>query len=163
MPACQVSDSANFERPNTSPTATPTEGSAPEAMLQFKDGFFVVNYPDWPVDANNAAENEIAVAQGGFGVWVKRYTTSPRVVALVVLERMEGQPQGTLLSDSEHGGYRELDYLFPFEAFTMRSQTRLVYCDGATYSVTVAGIQGLFDLHRDTFTHVLDSARCDDP
>jgi hypothetical protein len=163
LSACQAADSAEPELPITLPTASPTVRSTPGDMLQFMDGFFIVDYPDWPVDTNSAKENEIAVAQGGFGVWVKRHATSPRIVALALLERLEDQPDATLLSDAEHDGHRELDYLFPFEDFTLRSRTRLVYCDGGTYSVTVAGIHGLFDLHRDTFTHVLDSVRCNDP
>ncbi|MGD9091760.1 MAG: beta-galactosidase [Anaerolineales bacterium] len=163
LAACQATDSASPEIPTPLTTAASIERSTPADMLQFRDGFFFVDYPDWPVDTNSAQENEIAVAQGGFGVWVKRHATSPRIVALAVLERLEGQPKATLLSDGEHGGYRELDYLFPFEDLTLRSQTRLVYCDGGTYSVTVAGIHGLFDIHREIFSHVLNSTRCNDP
>jgi hypothetical protein len=163
LPACQVEDSATLDNTNSSLTAPATKGSPPGDMLQFKDGFFTVDYPKWPVDTNSAVENEIAVAQGGYGVWVKHHPTSPRIVALAVLERLEDQPQATLLSDSRKDGDRVLDYLFPFEDIILRSQTRLVYCDGGTYSVTVAGIQGLFDLRQDIFAHVLDSSRCNDP
>lgn len=163
LAACQTADSINRAGSDTPSAISQPVNETTEGMRQFTAGFFAVYYPDWPVDASSAEENEIAVAQGGFGVWVKRHAASPRAVALAVLEHLEGQSQGKLLADADYGDYRELDYLFPFEDLTLRSRTRLVYCEGGTYSVAVAGIQGLFDLHEDIFSHVLESAHCYDP
>ena len=144
-------------------TESPTADQSPASLTPFQDGDFAVRYPDWPQDTDSAGEGLVAVAQGGYGVWIARHETFPRFVVDALRQQIASRSGASLLADSQRDGHPLLEYTLPLGEASLHYQTLFVYCQLGTYTVAVAGLEGTVEDRADLLDAVLDSARCDDP